>query len=53
MHYVETSLRHPNKETMKIIKKINPSVKLGVFNEDEDTIIRKYWSKFQQVQCLK
>lgn len=54
IHYVETALsRQPNKSEMDIIKKLNPFVKFGVFNEDEDNIIRKYWTKFQQVYMFK
>lgn len=50
MHYFETKLsRQPDKSTMDVIKTYNPLVKLGTFNDDEDNIIRKYWSKFQQV----
>lgn len=48
---METTLAaYLSEEKMKIIKEINPSVKLGVFNNDEDNIILKYWSKFQKVQ---
>lgn len=35
---------------MKEIKMNYPLLKLGVFTKEEDNIIRKYWSKFQQVQ---
>jgi len=34
---------------MNIIKKLNPQVKLRVFNSEEDNMIREYWSKFQKV----
>jgi len=34
---------------MNIIKKLNPQVKLRVFNIEEDNLIREYWSKFQKV----
>ncbi|XP_025203867.1 uncharacterized protein LOC112600780, partial [Melanaphis sacchari] len=49
IHFIETSLsRPPNKEKINIIKKLNPQVKIRVFNADEDDMIRKYWSKFQK-----
>lgn len=38
---------------MNVIKKMNPFLKLGVFNEEEDNIIRRYWFKFQQVDIFK
>lgn len=37
---------------MNDIKKMNPLLKLGVFNEEEDDTIRKYWFKFQQVNIF-
>lgn len=53
IHYVETALsRQPNKLEMAKIQKLNPFVKLGVFNKEEDNIIRKYWSNFQQVHIM-
>ncbi|XP_022169602.1 protein PFF0380w-like [Myzus persicae] len=49
IHFMETTLsRLPNKLKMDIIKKHNPLIKLRVFNEDEDRMIREYWSKFQK-----
>ncbi|VVC32566.1 Hypothetical protein CINCED_3A025486 [Cinara cedri] len=49
LHYVETKLsRQPKKEELDKIRKQFPLLKLGVFNKDEDNIIREYWSKFQQ-----
>lgn len=50
IHFIETALgRPPSKEKMNIIKKLNPHVKLRVFNIEEDNLIREYWSKFQKV----
>lgn len=50
IHFIETRLcKHPSKEKMNIIKKLNPQVKLRVFNIEEDNLIREYWSKFQKV----
>lgn len=43
----------PDKEIMNKIKELNPLVKVGVFNEEEDDLIRKYWSKFQKVYNFK
>ncbi|XP_026811205.1 LOW QUALITY PROTEIN: GATA zinc finger domain-containing protein 14-like, partial [Rhopalosiphum maidis] len=49
LHFIETTLsRSPCKEKMNIIKKLNPQVKLRVFNSEEDNKIREYWSKFQK-----
>ncbi|CAH1710768.1 unnamed protein product [Aphis gossypii] len=49
IHFIETNLgRPPSKEKMNIIKKLNPQVKLRVFNIEEDNLIREYWSKFQK-----
>ncbi|XP_060836629.1 protein PFF0380w-like [Rhopalosiphum padi] len=49
LHFIETTLsRPPCKEKMNIIKKLNPQVKLRVFNSEEDNMIREYWSKFQK-----
>lgn len=53
IHFIETNLgRPPSKEKMNIIKKLNPQVKLRVFNIEEDNLIREYWSKFQKVFFL-
>ena len=39
IHYVETALsRQPNKLEMAEIQKLNPFVKLGVFNKEEDKV---------------
>jgi len=47
---VETTVVHqPCKEIMNNIKKLNPSLKLGIFNEEENDSIRQRWRKFQQV----
>uniref|UniRef100_A0A2S2QTS4 Uncharacterized protein n=2 Tax=Sipha flava TaxID=143950 RepID=A0A2S2QTS4_9HEMI len=49
IHYVETTLsKFPKNKIIEKIKELNPSIKLGVFNEDEDNLIKKYWLKFQQ-----
>lgn len=50
MHYLETSLsKYPKKTIIAQMKEHNFPIKLGLFNEEEDYQIKKYWLKFQQV----
>lgn len=38
---------------MNLINQLNPAFKSGRFDEEEDNMIHKYWSKFKQVCMIK
>lgn len=51
---METQLsKQPSKNKMHEFKQLNPSLKSGVFTEEEDNLILQYWHKFQQVHIFK